>query len=93
MKINGHGAEKKGTSLTCEIICEVTMDKSYAEFIVLDKKTIIYRKDILTDKPSWISNSYFFKNKFLIKDDKILLTDNLEKITFEQKISELNKLI
>ena len=69
------------------------MDKFYAEFIVSDKTTIIYRRDILTDKPSWISNSYFLKNKFLIRDDKILLADNLGKITFEQKISELNKLI
>ena len=79
----------KGTALTCEIICEVTMDKFYAEFIVSDKTTIIYRRDILTDKPSWISNSYFLKNKFLIRDDKILLADNLGKITFEEKISKL----
>ena len=83
----------KGTALTCEIICEVTMDKFYAEFIVSDKTTIIYRRDILTDKPSWISNSYFLKNKFLIRDDKILLADNLGKITFEEKISKLKKLI
>ena len=58
-----------------------------------NKKKIIYRKDILTDIPNWISNSYFFKNKLLIKDDKILLIDNLGKIAFEQKISTLIRLI
>ena len=82
-----------GTGLVCEIICELTMEKFNAEFIVLHKKKIIYRKDILTDIPNWISNSYFFKNKLLIKDDKILLIDNLGKIAFEQKISTLTELI